>query len=103
MLTANTLAKTRGVGEGLMGKRYDARLEWSDEAIYCTELVYKIYQRGAGIEIGELQKLSDFNLGHLWVAQKIRERLGAKIPMTQRVLSPRSMLEDPDLVVVFSR
>ena len=42
------------VGRQLEGKHYDFWFEWSDERIYCSELVWKIYRRGLGIELGEL-------------------------------------------------
>ncbi len=52
------------VGDQLKGKPYDTTFEWSDNKIYCSELVWKIYQRGAGIEIGKLQRLKEFDLSN---------------------------------------
>jgi uncharacterized protein YycO len=44
-------------GEKLRGKKYDIYFGWDDQRIYCSELVWKIYKRGANIEIGKLQRL----------------------------------------------
>ena len=55
VLTASTLGKMKQVGEQFIGKNYDGVFGWSDDRIYCSELIWKIYNRGAGIEIGRLE------------------------------------------------
>ena len=59
ILTASTLNKMKQLGEQYKGKNYDLYFEWSDDKIYCSELVWKIYKEGANIEIGQLEHLSD--------------------------------------------
>ncbi len=61
-MTTETLQKIKQEGEKFKGKNYDLTFEWSDDKIYCSELIWKIYQRATGIEIGKLQKLGDFDL-----------------------------------------
>ena len=39
------------------GKPYDLHYAPDDSAIYCSELIYKAYDRAAGIKIGEWQTL----------------------------------------------
>jgi len=34
------------------GKPYDPYFEWSDDRIYCSELVWKAYERGLGVHLG---------------------------------------------------
>jgi len=74
--------------------------EWSDDKIYCSELIWKIYQRATGIELGELEKLSDFDLSNETVKQKMNERYGEKIPMDEIVISPKSIFESKLLTTV---
>ncbi|TCS84657.1 permuted papain-like amidase YaeF/Yiix C92 family enzyme [Anseongella ginsenosidimutans] len=62
VLTKPVLKRMQAVGEEFSGKNYDVYFEWSDERIYCSELVWKIYKQAAGIEIGELQPLRSFDL-----------------------------------------
>lgn len=100
-LTESKLVKMKHVGEKYMGKNYDLYFEWSDSRIYCSELVWKIYKYGAGVEIGKLEKLSDFDLTHKAVKQKIKERYGDKIPKDGIVISPASMYNSDKLVTVF--
>ena len=44
------------------GRPYDPYFEWSDDRIYCSELVWKAYDRGVGIQLGSLAPLSTFDL-----------------------------------------
>ena len=45
-----------GVGK-LLGLSYDFRYAPDDSEIYCSELVYKAYDRALGIKIGDWEKL----------------------------------------------
>ena len=49
VLTPKVLARMKQAGEKLLGRRYDLAFGWSDTRVYCSELVWKVYQRGAGI------------------------------------------------------
>ncbi|MDR2099434.1 MAG: YiiX family permuted papain-like enzyme [Campylobacteraceae bacterium] len=100
VLSAQTLAKMRKEGDKLKGKNYDLTFEWSDERIYCSELVWKIYKRGADIEVGKLQKLGEFDLNSDAVKAKLKERYGGNIPISEIVISPASMFESELLMEV---
>ena len=99
-MTAATLRKMQQEGEKFKGKDYDLAFEWSDDKIYCSELIWKIYQRAAGIEIGKLQKLGDFDLTHDMVRQKMKERYGDNIPTDEIVISPAAIFESDLLITV---
>jgi hypothetical protein len=73
------------------GKPYDSYFEWSDTRIYCSELVWKIYDRGIGIRVGRLQKVRDLDLSDPIVKTKIKERYGNKAPLDETVISPGEM------------
>ncbi len=102
LLTDAALRKMRQAGEKYKGKDYDLYFEWSDERIYCSELVWKIYKEALDIEIGQLQKLSDFDLTHAVVKAKMKERYGAAIPSDERVISPAAMFDSDKLITVYS-
>jgi hypothetical protein len=87
------------IGKGFYGKNYDSAFEWTDEKIYCSELIWKIYKRATGIEIGNLEKLGDFDLSNKVVKQKIKERYGEKIPLGELVISPAALFESDKLGV----
>ena len=102
VLTPATLAKMKQIGDKFKGKNYDLTFEWSDNKIYCSELIWKIYQRATGLEIGKLEKLSDFDLTNEAVKQKMKERYGDKIPMNEIVISPVAIFDSELLKTVKS-
>ena len=102
VLTPATLAKMKQIGDAFNGKNYDLTFEWSDDKIYCSELIWKIYQRATGLEIGKLEKLSDFDLTNEAVKQKMKERYGDKIPMNEIVISPAAIFGSELLITVKS-
>jgi uncharacterized protein YycO len=102
VLTFSTLVKMKQVSDKFNGKNYDLTFEWSDDKIYCSELIWKIYQRATGIEIGKLQKLSDFDLTNEAVKKKMKERYGDKIPLDETVISPGAIYDSELLITVKS-
>jgi hypothetical protein len=102
ILKTGVLKKMKKEGERLRGKPYDRYFGWSDKRIYCSELVWKIYHRGAGIRIGKLQKLKDFDLTGPETKAIMKRRYGDKIPYNETVISPVSMFNDKSLFTVFS-
>jgi hypothetical protein len=99
-LTPKALEKLRKTARAFVGKPYDLTFGWSDERMYCSELVWKIYDRALGIRVGHLQKIKEFNLDAPAVKQKIRERYGDKVPLEETVISPQAMFDSPLLRVV---
>ena len=102
VLTPTTLIKMKQVGDQFNGKNYDRTFEWSDDRIYCSELIWKIYQRATGIEIGKLEKLSNFDLTNETVLEIMKERYGNKIPTEEIVISPASIFDSELLITVKS-
>lgn len=97
VLTKETLLKMKKVGETMLGKDYDLYFEWSDNKIYCSEYIWKIYKNGAGIELCKTQKLKDFNLNNEHVKTILAERYGNNIPLNETVVSPES-IEKSDIL-----
>jgi hypothetical protein len=77
------------------GKPYDPYFEWSDDRIYCSELVWKAYERGLGVHLGLLLPLVSFDLTSPVVKAKLAERYGDKVPLDERVISPASIFNSP--------
>ena len=100
-LTSETLQRMLAAGEQLTGKDYDLYFEWSDDRIYCSELVWKVFERGAGIRLGEQQTIADFDLSHPAVQAKVKERYGDQIPLNEVVVSPVAILDAAELVTVY--
>jgi len=103
LLTPGAVARLHARTADFAGRPYDLTFEWSDGRIYCSELVWKLYQRALGVRIGELQKIRTFNLADPAVRAKMRERYGDKVPMDEPVISPVAMFDSPLLVTVENR
>jgi hypothetical protein len=103
ILTPQAVARLRPIATGFKGKLYDFIFEWSDDRMYCSELVWKIYDRGLGIQLGRLQKLRDFDLSDPVVKSKMKERYGNHVPMKETVISPGEMFSSEALRVAAKR
>jgi hypothetical protein len=102
-LTPAALGRLRAAGQPMLGHQYDLAFEWSDERIYCSELIWKVYDRGLHRHLGKLQQLRDFDLSHPAVQAKLRERYGAQLPLSEPVISPASIFSSSELVTVVRR
>lgn len=103
VLTGKVLDDMDAAGKKMLGKFYDGYFEWSDDRIYCSELIWKIYKRAAGIEVGRLQQMKDFDLSSAPVKEIIRERYGNNPPVNETVISPQSIYESSLFVTVRSK
>lgn len=92
ILTDQTLEKMKAYGKQFLGKEYDAYFEWTDNRIYCSELVWKIYKNGAGIELSKLKQLKDFNLTDERVQKILKERYGNDVPLEEKVVAPSDLV-----------
>ncbi|WP_166925611.1 YiiX family permuted papain-like enzyme [Flavobacterium poyangense] len=101
ILDWKTLEKMKSYGNQFMGKQYDAYFEWTDTKIYCSELIWKIYKNGAGIELCKLQELKDFNLTDQRVQKVLKERYGNAIPLEEKVVSPSNLSDSKLLTTIF--
>jgi hypothetical protein len=100
LLSESNLDRLRHEAHRFEGKPYDLTFEWSDQRIYCSELVWKMYKNALGIEVGQLQHLREFKLSTPAVKAKLHERYGNNIPLDEPVISPKSMFNSQLLTVV---
>lgn len=102
VLTPATVKKMKQIAQSFRGKDYDMAFAWSDDNIYCSELVWKVYKRGANIEVSKPQKLREFDLEHPVVKAKLKERYGSDIPLNEDVVSPAALFDSKLLEIVES-
>jgi uncharacterized protein YycO len=100
ILKPKVLEKMKAYGSQFKNKDYDLYFEWSDDKIYCSELVWKIYKNGAGIELCKLESLRNFNLENPLVKAILAERYGNKVPLNEQVVAPSQLAEAPILETV---
>lgn len=101
LITGEGLNRMLKVGKGFEGKHYDLYFEWSDDRVYCSELVWKIYKRALGIEVGTLQRMHEFDFSDPVVKAKVQKRFGDSIPQNEIVISPAAMFSAEELITVY--
>ena len=99
-LSQKEIANLKRVAHSFENKPYDIWFGWDDKYIYCSELVWKIYNKALNLKIGQLQRIKDFNLSAPAVKQKLTERYGDKIPYQETVISPIAIFNSPLLITV---
>lgn len=102
LLTPKNLKKMKQAGERFKNHPYDILFGWGDNKIYCSELVWKVYQRALDVELGELKKLKSFDLSHPVVKAKLKERYGNKVPLNEQVIAPQDIYKSTLLETVYT-
>ena len=90
-LDVNKISKMKKIAISMLGKNYDRYFNWSNNEIYCSEFVWKIYKEGANLEVGKLRALQEFNLENKIVKDIMVKRYGDKIPLQEKMISPGDM------------
>jgi hypothetical protein len=101
ILNESSLQRIKYSSEKFLGKDYDIYFGWSDEKIYCSEYVWKIYKEALDIEVGKLQKLKEFDLNDSEVKKIMDERYGNSPPLDENVISPVSIYNSDNLMQVY--
>lgn len=101
-LDAAAIERMKAEAARYMGMDYDAYFQWDDARIYCSELVWKIYKQGAGIEVGEVERFGDMDLSGRETRMILNDRFGEAVPKDEPVVTPASIFRSPLLVTARS-
>ena len=87
-------------GRSFIGRPYDPRYRWDDEHIYCSELIYKSFQRSSGLILADFVKLKDLH----WKKYEafIRNLDGGNLPLERAMILPISLLRSDKVTLVYS-
>jgi len=101
-INAESTLKAQEYSKQLIGKNYDSYFQWSDDRVYCSELVWKIYKNAIGIELCKPRILSSYDLHHPTVQTLIKKRYGSmsKLPMNELAVAPSDIAESSLLIEV---
>jgi len=83
-----------------LGKPYDIHYRFDDQAIYCSELIWRGWKAATGKELGKPVKLGELN----WqpYRQVIEAIEGAgNLPLDREMITPRDLAAAPELQQVF--
>lgn len=76
------------------GKPYDVHYSMDDEAIYCSELIYKAYLKATGKKLGHLVKLGELD----WQPHEIViKAIEGRVPVEREMITPVALFEAAEL------
>jgi len=81
----------QALAKKMLGIHYDIYFNWGDDQLYCSELVWKIYQRGYGVELCPLRKMKEFDLTSPEVKAIMKQRYGNTPPLDEDVVAPSDL------------
>lgn len=82
---------------------YDVYFEFSDERIYCSELVYKVFKQVTGHGVGEVVQMKELNLNGPYVQKLIKDRLtsiGKELNLEEPIVTPISQMVDANVTLI---
>lgn len=103
LVTPATINKMKTAGKKFLGRNYDSYFGWSDERIYCSELVWKIYKEALNMEVGKLQPMREYDLSHPVVKATMRDRYGNNVPLDEPMVSPGNIYNSNLLQTVIEK
>ena len=83
-----------------LGKPYDPRYRFDDEAIYCSELIWRGWKAATGEELGSAVTLGSLN----WKPyQPVIEAIEGRgnLPLDREMITPRDLAKAKELTRVF--
>lgn len=90
------------LGKQLMGKRNDEYYNWHNDEYYASELVYRLFADGWGVQLTEPTTLGQMNLSDADVQLKLAEYYGANFPLDEPVVTIGQLMDTEVLTTVFS-
>ncbi|MBK1829730.1 YiiX family permuted papain-like enzyme [Verrucomicrobiaceae bacterium R5-34] len=101
-INAQTMARAEHYCNQQLGKNYDLQFRWSDDKIYCSELVWKVYKEAGGIELCQPRPFKAYNLKHPTVQRIAKQRYGAvnNLPLNELAVAPSDLAQSPLLIEV---
>lgn len=83
-----------------LGKPYDPRYRFDDEAIYCSELIWRGWKAATGKELGKTVTLGSLNWKPYQPVIEAIEGSG-NLPLDRKMITPRDLAKAKELTLVF--
>lgn len=100
-IEADGLERMHALMQTWLDRPYDYRFQWGDQAIYCSEFVYKVFERACGLTFGKKQMAREMALDDPVIRLAISSRWGKAIYNPEEiVVTPDSIFQDPALIEI---
>lgn len=83
-----------------MAKPYDGYFRWSDDRLYCSELVYKLYLK-AGFQLCSPKTLDQYALDSPEVKAELETRYNGRVPMHEFMVAPVDLVHSKHLDTLY--
>ena len=100
-LTKEQKNKMYAYAKNQLGKNYDIKFQWSNDKIYCSELVWKCY-KSASIHLSNPKKFKNYNLTSPIAMKAIKNRYGNTFNPEELVVSPKDIYNSGELKIIFN-
>lgn len=90
-IAVTEIPDAQALAKKMLGIHYDIYFNWGDDQLYCSELVWKIYKRGYGVELCPLRKMKEFDLTSPEVKAIMKQRYGNNPPLEEDVVAPSDL------------
>lgn len=90
----------KNAGMQYQGLPYDLHFEWSDNKMYCSELVWKIYEN-IGLELTPKRPMKDYRFDHPVVKNLLRKRWGENVNWSEPMVAPSDLTQSSLLEIVY--
>jgi len=92
-MSIEAVPKLRRELDAFMGKPYDYNYAPDDSEIYCSELVFKAFERALGIRVGKWDRLGNLN----WkpFEKFIRSMESGGLPLEREMITPVALTRSP--------
>ena len=101
-LSPEQLRAMKSAGERYRGKPYDLAFQWSDDKMYCSELVWKIYEEGANITLTKPNQFGEYNFTAPEVYPLVKKRWGPEPNLSEKVVAPSDIAKSKRLKTVYT-
>ena len=92
--------KMSSAGKAMIGKPYDLQFKWNNDKIYCSELVWKIFDAG-DIKLCETKRFNDYELTSKSAIKLIETRYKTNFNYNEIVVSPVQIANSNQLYIIF--
>lgn len=99
-ISANQIKEMKSFGKSLIGKPYDLQFKWDNDKIYCSELVWKIYNVG-NIRLCEPKQFNDYDLTSKSAIKMIENRYKMNFNYNEMVVSPAQLANSNQLHIIY--
>jgi Permuted papain-like amidase enzyme, YaeF/YiiX, C92 family len=103
ILVPKNVKKLRVACKPFKAKPSDRYFAWSDDELYSSELVWKVYQTGLGISLCPLRKLNTLQLSGKLAKPIMTKKYGTTVPAAENAVTVADIYSSAQLKLLYAR